>query len=147
VSLTWWEVVGSKNNDHLRAGTQVVEADGATAGRIIGYFAGYTAGRSKEEQHIAPSDWPGLGRFWGVSGISRVVLTVEFCEEDFFKVRRVLEDLMARRSGRKKRARSLYNSHNGVWVALEDAPDLARRLADWLAKDSTPSRASVTVHS
>lgn len=135
VSPTWWEVVGSEDNDHLRAGTQVVEADGSTAGRIIGYFAGYTAGRSKEEQHIAPDDWPGLGRFWGVSGISRVVLSVEFSEDDFFKIRRVLENLMAKRAGRKRRSRSLYTTRNGIWVALEDAPDLARRLAMWLATD------------
>jgi hypothetical protein len=128
--------VGSDDQKHLRAGTQVAEADGSTPGRIVSYFAGYTAGRSKEEQHIAPDDWPGLGRFWGVCAIPRIAIVTGITESDFFKMRRILEDLMARRAGRKRRSRSLNNFDHGLWVALDDAPQLAERLSEWLAVEN-----------
>ena len=136
VSQTWWEVVGSEDARHLRAGTQVLEADGSKPGRIIGYFAGYTAGKSKEEQHLAPQDWPGLGRYWGVWGIPRFEVSVGLSEEDFYTLRRLLADLMARRSGRRRR--SLSNRTDGLWLGLEDAPHLAARLAAWLAGEYPP---------
>jgi len=145
VSQTWWQVVGSGDPKHLRAGTQVQEADGTSPGRIIGYFAGYTAGRSKEEQHVAPNDWSGLGRFWGVCGIARVAITVDFSEDDFFAVRRILEDLMARRAKRKRRSRSAYNSGHGLWMAVEDAPELAARIGAWLATDHSPPGVGISV--
>ena len=136
VSQTWWEVVGSGDARHLRAGTQVLEADGSKPGRIIGYFAGYTAGKSKEEQHLAPPDWPGLGRFWGVWGIPRIEVSVGLSEEEFYMLRRVLADLMARRSGRRRRR--LSNPSDGLWLGIEDAPHLAARLAAWLAGEYSP---------
>lgn len=136
VSQTWWEVVGSGDARHLRAGTQILEADGSTPGRIIGYFAGYTAGKSKEEQHLAPPDWPGLGRFWGVWGIPRIEVSVALSDEEFYMLRRVLADLMARRSGRRRRR--LTNLTDGLWLGIENAPHLAARLAAWLASEYPP---------
>jgi hypothetical protein len=130
VSQTWWEVVGSQNDDHLKAGTRVDEADGEHPGRVVAYFAGYTAGRSKEEQHKAPKDWPGLGRFWGIVGIPSVEVSVLLTEQEFFAVRRVLAELLARRRGRRRR--SLRRGDDGLWLALDDAPELVVRLSKWL---------------
>jgi hypothetical protein len=130
VSETWWEVVGSANADHLKVGTRVDEADGDNPGRVVAYFAGYTAGKSKEEQHVSPDNWSGVGRYWGVVGIPSVELEVQLSPEDFFAVRRVLADLLARRSGARRR--SLRREDDGLWLAYNNAPDLVRRLAEWL---------------
>lgn len=136
VSETWWQVVGSKVEAHRLAGTQVKESDGDYPGRVIGYFAGYTAGRKKEEQHIAPSNWPELGRFWGVIGFERVKVSIEVGEHDFYVLRRLLAELMARRRG--SRRRSLSRPDCGLWFALDNAPQLAARLAAWLAGEYPP---------
>ena len=130
VSRTWWEVVGSENDDHLKAGTRVDDADGEYPGRVVAYFAGYTAGRSKEEQHKAPENWPGLGRFWGVVGIPSVEVSVLLSEAEFFAVRRVLAEVLARRRGRGRR--SLRREDDGIWLAFENAPELVVRLTKWL---------------
>ncbi|MHB8379776.1 MAG: rolling circle replication-associated protein [Acidimicrobiales bacterium] len=136
VSKAWREVIGSGDERHLRAGTQVLEADGSTPGRLIGYFAGYTAGKSKEEQHLAPPNWPGLGRFWGVWGIPRIEIGIEISEAEFIQLRRVLADLMVRRSGGRRRKFSRRS--DGLWVGIENAPQLAARLAAWLAGEYPP---------
>ena len=136
VSEAWWEVVGSEDSRHLSAGTQVLEADGSTPGRLVGYFAGYTAGRSKEEQHQAPPDWPGLGRFWGVWGIGRIEVAIDLSDDEFFALRRVLADVMARRRGRRRRR--LSNPDDGLWLGIDTAPHLVVRLADWLAGNYPP---------
>jgi len=130
VSQAWWEVVGSQNDDHLKAGTRVDDLDETPPGRIVAYFAGYTAGRSKDEQHIPPSNWPGVGRFWGVVGIDSAVQSVHLTLDEFYAVRRVLAELLARRRGRKRR--SLSNGDDGLWLAYDNAPELAHRLASWL---------------
>jgi|GEM_PF-2208436 len=132
-SNVWWDVVGSNDPRHLRAGTQVLEAEGDSVGRIVGYFAGYTAGRPKEDQHTAPDDWPGLGRYWGVSGIERIRVDVPLCDADFFMLRRLLAEVMARRAGRKRRR--LRNPNDGLWLAIDQAPDLVRRLSEWLISE------------
>jgi hypothetical protein len=136
VSKAWWEIVGSGDERHLRAGTQVVEANGSAPGRLIGYFAGYTAGRSKEEQHLAPGNWPGLGRYWGIWAIPRVEIGIDISRTEFFMLRRVLADLLARRGGRRKRRFS--RGSDGLWLAVEDAPHLAARIAAWLAGEYPP---------
>lgn len=130
VSLTWWNIVGSENADHLKAGTRVDDADGEYPGRVVAYFAGYTAGRTKEEQHKAPANWPGLGRFWGVVGIPSVEVSTHLTEAEFFAVRRVLAELLARRRGGRRR--SLRRGDDGIWLALDNAPELVGRLTRWL---------------
>jgi hypothetical protein len=136
VSHAWWGVVGSENEDHLKAGTRVDEADGEYPGRVVTYFAGYTAGRSKEEQHKAPENWPGLGRFWGVVGIPSVEVSVLLSADEFFAVRRVLAELLARRRGRGRR--SLRREDDGIWLAFENAPELVARLTKWLRPEPFP---------
>jgi hypothetical protein len=146
VSQSWYEIVGSSNRAHLAAGTQVKEASGDDVGRIVGYFAGYTAGRRKDEQHIAPSEWPGLGRYWGVNGIPRIKEWTDVTPRQFFALRRILGELMARRSGTHRRP--FRNEYDGLWLATTIAPELTTRLARWLASNpfseapcATPSRA------
>lgn len=130
VSRAWWEVVGSGNEDHLKAGTRVDDLDGTPPGRIVAYFAGYTAGRSKDEQHIPPDNWPGVGRFWGVVGIESAEQSAFLTLDEFYSVRRVLAELLARRRGRKRR--SLSSGDDGLWLAYDNAPELVHRLATWL---------------
>ena len=140
VSKTWWDVVDSGDDKHLAAGTQVVEAEGSTVGRIVGYFAGYTAGRPKDEQHVAPDDWPGLGRYWGVSGFDRIKVGVPLSDSDFFTLRRLLAEVMARRRGSIRRR--LRNADDGLWISIDQAPELVARFAAWVMREREVERAA-----
>ena len=71
LSRSWYEVVGSGDEKHLRAGTSAVavyvEPDGV--GNLMGYLAGYLGGHGKREQGEAPVGANGkalsTGRMWG----------------------------------------------------------------------------------
>lgn len=62
IALAWYEVVGSGDIKHYRAGTECdwVRKDVAT------YFAGYSCRSCKEYQNTPPSAYPNLGRWWGL---------------------------------------------------------------------------------
>lgn len=61
LSRTWFEVVGSRDERHLRAGTQVQLVQSWR--RVIGYAAKYLA---KEVDELPAAWWQGVGRWWGV---------------------------------------------------------------------------------
>lgn len=69
VAKTWYFIVGSEDDRHLRAGTRVEFIRSGRAG-IISYASKYAA---KQEQKDVPSEYENVGRFWGVYGRRAVV--------------------------------------------------------------------------
>jgi hypothetical protein len=99
VSKAWFEVVGSGDERHFRAGTGVDERVGSGASdvaRIASYFAGYSVKGRKDDQHVVPIDFPNVGRFWGVRGLSSMAMTVQLDEGQFFQLHRILRTLRAK---------------------------------------------------
>jgi len=88
LSRTWFEVVGSGDLRHLRAGTQVQYV--RSWHRVVGYAAKYLAKEPKE----LPVEWRrGVGRWWGIHQRPRApreVLEARITQDQFFRVRRVL---------------------------------------------------------
>lgn len=64
ISKRWYEIVGSDDERHFRAGTNCVELQRGRSG-TISYASKYAA---KLTQKIAPPDYENCGRFWGVYG-------------------------------------------------------------------------------
>lgn len=92
LSRSWFEVVGSGDERHLRAGTQVQRVESWR--RVIGYAAKYLA---KEVSEL-PKAWQhGVGRWWGIHRrklAPREALEVELEGAAYFRVRRVLRRLL-----------------------------------------------------
>ncbi len=140
VSQVWFEIVGTSDERHLRAGTGVDERVGAGANdvqRIASYFAGYSVKGRKADQHIIPLDFPNVGRFWGVRGLQSVAVTVQLDETQFFELHRVLRKLRAKNCGRSA------SRLPGFRVLSADAPALVERLAAWLNGEISKSSRSL----
>jgi hypothetical protein len=88
LSATWFQVVGSGDERHLRAGTQVQRVQSWR--HVIGYAAKYLAKEAAE----LPAGWEaGVGRWWGVHQRRRApreVMEVKLTQVAFFRVRRIL---------------------------------------------------------
>jgi len=113
VPVAWWAVVGSKNEDHLRAGTRVERIH--SFGGIMRYVGKYIA---KEDDY--PDDWQ--GRAWGIIGRANLPWAVEvvisLTEEQGIKLVRL---------GRKMiKARGRSFSHGLTWIVN------AERVLDYL---------------
>lgn len=68
LSRKWFDVVGSGDEKHLRAGTQQAKLRKAHA--IAAYVAKYA---SKAKQKEVPEGYKNVGRFWGAWGVFRLV--------------------------------------------------------------------------
>ena len=92
LSRTWFEVVGSEDERHLQAGTQVQRVESWR--RVIGYAAKYLA----KEVCELPEQWRrGVGRWWGVHQrklVPREAMEVDVSGPAFFRLRRVLRRLL-----------------------------------------------------
>lgn len=134
---------------HLSAGTGV-DFSGTKYSdprRTAIYFLKHStkAQDDKEYQHVVPAIWQtkgaGPGRFWGYSGLRRVVAEVEIDYERFVQLRRVLRHVTrarsasteaARRRGRGesvwtmgKSRRGGFGARGGGWVVVNDGLALA----------------------
>lgn len=69
LSRRWFEIVGSGDEKHLRAGTRFERL--RCAGAAARYMAKYSA---KAEQKLVPEGYERVGRFWGYWGLSRADL-------------------------------------------------------------------------
>lgn len=69
VAETWARIVGSKNPNHLKAGTSIEKIRGGRPS-LIAYASKYA---SKIEQKIPPKGFGWTGRYWGVRGLKTVV--------------------------------------------------------------------------
>lgn len=116
LSRAWYEIVGSGDERHLRAGTGVDWREGIRASdpkRLGVYFAkrasAHNTAASKEYQHAVPMLWMasgGGGRFWGVWGLDRATADVELDRVQFVQLRRLMRrhvDSQGRRAERRRR--------------------------------------------
>lgn len=109
VSKSWFEVVGSGDKKHLKAGT---ECKPWTHGSPGGYFVKYGTARVKEYQNHAPEGW-WTGRWWGVlGGLKPQWQEVELTQDEFFRLKRIARRLYASR-GNKRRDRRAFQ---GLWI-------------------------------
>lgn len=114
VSDTWFRIVGSGDEKHRRAGTQVQRLKANPAAYFAGYV-GFSKG-SKEYQHYAPEGFTDLGRFWGVWGIRPEWLSIELDDVQFVELRRVVSSWC--------RSKDIYDPRGarlqGFWVHVRD---------------------------
>ena len=149
-SKSWYEIVGSNELDHLKAGTQVQHLRADSPSAAVTYFAGYFApgkGKNKDDQHILADGWTGVGRFWGIWGIPRIELKFDLTYEEFVQLRRVLRRLMRQRDSRphmtarqrRKRIRSYQSGRRdpqGLWLLTQADQTLIVRLLTWIRPES-----------
>lgn len=64
IARAWFEIVGSENEQHYQAGTQIKKLRGKTS-EIVSYATKYAV---KNEQKQVPIGYVSPGRFWGVIG-------------------------------------------------------------------------------
>lgn len=132
VALTWYEVVGSQSATHLRAGTQTAMIRDLRALRsyIVGELV--KGKKSKEYQHVLPSDYTRVGRWWGVSrGLCEPWSTLGQSERQAYATRRVLARMVRGPGYRRWMRRSMRRrvSSSTVFVR-EDALLLGWRLQE-----------------
>lgn len=132
LSRTWFEVVGSHDVKHLRAGTGVDYSEGLRCSdprRLAAYFAGYAAVKDKAYQHRCPDAWTeGAGRWWGVRRLETVTATVELDQAQFIELRRLCRGWV-RGQGRRP-VRALASGRlTGATVLANDAPAMVAALA------------------
>lgn len=76
VALTWYYIVDSEDERHLRAGTRIETIRAGKSG-IMAYASKYAA---KHEQKEVPPDYERVGRFWGVTGRRDTTSAATFVE-------------------------------------------------------------------
>ena len=122
VARSWWEVVGSGDEDHLRAGTEV---DWWRSDRSPGgYFAKYGMVKGKEYQNQVPEGWK-PGRWWGYWGVSVQWDELNITQEEFWRLRRLFLRLKRSRGGSP---RAMKRAYQGTWIRGEDLG----RLVEWV---------------
>ena len=92
ISKTWYRIVDSEDERHLRAGTNCERFKAGRAG-TISYAAKYAA---KATQKDVPEEFKSVGRFWGVSGRRAVLAAdtfVSLTEMEQPKIKCVIRDI------------------------------------------------------
>ena len=116
LSRSWYEVVGSSDEKHLVAGTNVQQIMSSRG--VAAYAAKYTA---KAQQ--LPADWQdGVGRWWGVYGRERLGIVWEFVpltQPQFWTACRWTYRLLGSRYRARGRGPPRRYSA-GLWVVLDD---------------------------
>lgn len=122
LSRSWFEVVGSHDDKHLVAGTNVQLARSHRG--VVAYAAKYVA---KHEQ--LPEEWAGgVGRWWGVfnrAGLGIEWLVAPLSQAMFYAATRITRELVAHRSTDAPRAPPNWGA-SGSWCVLRD--DQAARI-------------------
>lgn len=130
LSSSWFEVVGSGDERHLRAGTQVQRMRSHRG--AIWYAAKYLG-------KDVPRSWMSktVGRWWGAfnrPALARSEQTIELTDRQFCRLRRVLRAALQKRGvvlPRLERCRGRKGWRLGCRAFLDGAT--ARRLASWAA--------------
>jgi hypothetical protein len=140
----WWEIVGSKDENHRNWGVHVrpcffgdYEEDRSNLKRVGDYF---WREAGKEGQKTAPPGFEGL-KWWDVWGMKPVERESEIGEAEFVKVRRVLRRKRDDVAGVKVRIRDVdgrlvprrrERSLDGLAVTnLQDGMEFSKRLLRW----------------
>ena len=116
LSLSWYEIVGSGDLKHFRAGTRVDHEQSfkmSDPNRVGNYFASYATKKGyKDYQNHAPPDWANangsVGRYWGYVGLERLGTDVRITEANTVEVMRLLRGVLAsqKRTERTKLSRN-----------------------------------------
>lgn len=106
LSRAWYEVVGSGDERHLRAGTQVVQAKSWRA--LQGYISKYVSKQDSKELNIPD----GIGRWWGALNRESLAKFIEWREvrvtlPRFFGLRRTLKKWLRSKGVRFRGYRSM----------------------------------------
>jgi len=118
VAAWWFSIVGSGDDRHLFAGTEVSWF--RKRQRVSWYLGGYIGKRHKLAQNVKPENVTGVGRWWGYWGLKRPRgLVQELTAAEFAAVRGALG---AQRAGRV--------AETGVWRLLVDDSKVWRGLQD-----------------
>lgn len=118
-SKMWFEVVGSGDEKHLRAGTGI-EVPYDLTGTIF-YIAKYQA---KDEKGGVKQefDYP-VGRYWGIFNRDKVAIQKEEIELDrklYFKIRRIIKKKLEKRLTRNKFRDVVAKKSSGLWVSMSN---------------------------
>lgn len=120
LSRQWFEVVGSGDEKHLRAGTSIEPV--STWGKWISYVSKYMAKvGDKSRKQVFDYD---VGRYWGVRNKKRLQVDIEteaVSVEKFIRIRRVLKKMMdseKRRRGLPVRKFNYNIEVPGLWCML-----------------------------
>jgi hypothetical protein len=96
VSIAWYEIVGSEDALHLRAGTRVDRI--ADRKRFCLYIAKYI---SKSRQKDVPAGFENVGRFWGMSDAARpLVRLIPLTKKQADRIRRTARKRVERKGRR-----------------------------------------------
>ncbi len=115
LSRAWYDSVGSKDERHLRAGTQVQIVHSHRG--VLSYAAKYTA-----KHQTLPAEWQAPGRWWGV--IARDNLGISWVwapltDYQFWSATRILRKLISARPRSTGRGPP-RPCHSGMWAVLSD---------------------------
>jgi len=156
LSQVWYEIVGSGDPAHLRAGTRV-DYEKSLQGamdpkRIAAYFAAYTgAGKDKDYQHRAPEGWTNengsVGSFWGYRGTTKATAEVPVTAGEVVELKRVMRRMIRaqKRTAPRRVPRQVPVNYVHVITGETIAPDHWRQLlqdqqARWQAVAGEPKR-------
>lgn len=89
IARCWYEIVGSEDQRHLRAGTRIESIRSGKKG-ISAYACKYAA---KETQKVVPEGFGWVGRFWGVSGWRATVSADTWLEPEDLGTKAVMRQL------------------------------------------------------
>ena len=103
LSRAWYDVVGSGDPRHLRAGTRIDYARSLQGSldpkRIAAYFAGYTAAsKDKGYQHEPPPGWRNnngsVGSYWGRRGVTKATAEVAVTPGEVVALKRLIRRMI-----------------------------------------------------
>lgn len=133
-SRMWYEVVGSGDKRHLKAGTGI-ELEAMIDRRIL-YLAKY---QTKEEKGGLRQEFAyKVGRYWGVFNRERIAIRKERMELDpalYFRIRRVMRKNAEKKMRRKRSLQVDRGSRNGMWWGMSDKDVF--RLVDLFTSDDS----------
>lgn len=103
VSRSWYEVVGSGDDRHLRAGTRV---EASRSWRGVSYTCSYLL----RDKHPVPEEWKDAGRFWGFRHkemADRLQEDYQLTKREYTSIQRVARKYVEKRlrNGKCKRRR------------------------------------------
>lgn len=116
----WYEIVGSGESDHLKAGTSIEALKSGRHGTCA-YASKYAA---KAEQKVIPPNYFNSGRFWGIEGLRTCMSATIFVHEDminspvYVTFRAELKELLAKHKA-EARALSLRGVSSGLYIKTQ----------------------------
>jgi hypothetical protein len=119
-SQMWFEVVGSGDEKHLRAGTGIDKAEGDLM-KWIFYMAKYQT--KIEKGGVSQEfDYP-VGRYWGLFNRKKISISKQEFEVDrniFFKVRRIIKKQLEKKLTKNKYREVVSGKSNGLWISMSN---------------------------